>query len=172
MRQVVFALRFTGQAEPLGGTGDVMRAATTAPSLALVTMVGPDGVTGTLAPLSGEPATFESDLTLVGGTAFQESGTIAFGRDHRLRFSTVGNGYLGPSADPGLRQGAAIWQIESGDGQFLGASGLITSNFVLDSAMGVIDHQFGVALLPEISFRSGVAATGATSAASRSREPP
>lgn len=169
MRQVVFALRFTGQAEPLGEAGDVFRAATTAPSLAVVTIVGSDGATGILSPEAGEPATFESELTLTGGTAFQESGTISFGRNHRLRFSSIGNGYLGPSADPGLRQGAAIWRIDSGDGQFLAASGLITSNFVLDEAMGVVDHQFGVVLLPEVL---GVDTEVPSAVIGRTREPP
>jgi hypothetical protein len=40
------------------------------------------------------------------------------------------------------------WTVEGGDGQFAGASGLITSNFFVDEHLGVVDHHFGVLLLP------------------------
>ncbi|MGH7914520.1 MAG: hypothetical protein ACREPW_07725, partial [Candidatus Binataceae bacterium] len=56
----------------------------------------------------------------------------------------VGQGYLGGSADPKLKSGAVMWKIESGEGQFAGASGYITSNFTMDEAGHVTDHQFGV----------------------------
>ena len=41
-----------------------------------------------------------------------------------------------------------MWRIEEGMGQFAGASGLITSNFFVDEGLGVVDHHFGVLLLP------------------------
>ncbi len=172
MRQITFALRFTGRAEPVGAAGDVYHAATTAPSAAMVTIAGPDGASRTEALVPGEPARMEADLTLTGETAFQESGTISFGREHRLRFSTIGNGYLEVGADSGSRQGAAIWRVESGDGQFLGARGLFTTNFLLVAACGVVDHHFGVLRLPDIRVRPGETPTGHTAVNPRSREPP
>jgi hypothetical protein len=148
MREVIYALRFTGQAEPVGDVGNVLRAATSAPSSALTSMVGPDGLTGTLEPAAGGAATFTSEVTFTGETSFQEIGTITFGAGNTLQFATVGQGYLAPSADPGRKQGAVTWVVEGGEGQFAGASGLITSNFFVDAQLGVVDHHFGVLLLP------------------------
>jgi hypothetical protein len=77
--------------------------------------------------------------------SFIESGSIRFGEgNHHFRFSTVGQGYLGTSADPKLRHGSVIWRVEGGEGQFAGASGLITSNFTISEAGEVIDRHFGV----------------------------
>ena len=41
-----------------------------------------------------------------------------------------------------------MWRIEEGTGQFAGPSGLITSNFFVDQGLEVVDHHFGVLLLP------------------------
>ncbi len=41
------------------------------------------------------------------------------------------------------------WRIEGGEGQFAGASGLITSNFFVGGTLAVTDHHFGVILLPD-----------------------
>ena len=41
-----------------------------------------------------------------------------------------------------------MWSIDWGEGQFAGTTGLITSNFFVDEARGVVDHHFGVLLLP------------------------
>jgi hypothetical protein len=148
MQEVLYAMRFRGQAEPVGEVGNVLRAATSAPSSTLTSAVGPDGLTGTLASVPGEEATFASEVTFTGETSFQETGTIGFGNGHHLRFSTVGSGYLAPSADPTRKHGTVMWKVEGGEGQFAGASGLITSNFFVDDALGVVDHHFGVLLLP------------------------
>jgi hypothetical protein len=66
----------------------------------------------------------------------------------RLFFSTVGQGSLGPSAAPGLKQGAVTWQIDRGEGQLAGASGLITSNFFVSATGEVTDHHFVVLWVP------------------------
>jgi hypothetical protein len=87
-------------------------------------------------------------VTFTGETSFQEVGTIAFGDGHVLRFSTVGSGHLASGADPARRHGAAVWRVEGGEGQFAGASGLITSNFVVGEDMAVTDHHLGVIVLP------------------------
>jgi hypothetical protein len=83
----------------------VLKAATTTRSSTLTSTVGPDGLAGDLQPAAGGEATFESEVTFTGEQSFQEVGTIAFGDGHRLRFSTVGSGFLGASADPGRKQG-------------------------------------------------------------------
>lgn len=148
MREVIYAMRFRGQAVPVGEVGNVLRAATSAPSSALTSTVGPDGLVGMLTPAPGDAATFESEVTFTGETSFQEVGTIGFGTGHQLRFSTVGSGYLAPSADSTRKQGTVMWRVDGGKGQFAAASGLITSNFFVDDHLGVVDHHFGVLLLP------------------------
>lgn len=148
MQHLLYAMRFTGQAEPLGTAGHVLKATTSAPSSTLTSTVGPDGLTGTLESSPGGEATFTSEVTFTGETSFLEIGTIVFGDGNALRFSTVGSGYLGPSADPTRKHGAVMWQVDHGEGQFAEASGLITSNFFVDEQLGVVDHHFGVLLLP------------------------
>src|SRR5829696_4680726 len=97
MRQLVYVMRFTGRATPASPDGMVLKAARIAPSSSVTSTVGPAGLAGGLHPVAGGEATFESEVTFTGATSFQEVGTIAFGAGHRLCFSTVGSGYLGPS---------------------------------------------------------------------------
>ena len=148
MREVIYAMRFTGQAEPVGAAGNVLRAATRAASCRLTSVVGADGLTGTLTSVPGQEATFASEVTFASEQEFLETGTITFGAGNLLRFTTVGSGYLGPSADPERKHGTVMWRVEGGEGQFVGATGLITSNFFVDDQLGVVDHHFGVLLVP------------------------
>jgi hypothetical protein len=148
MKQVIYAMQFKGTAAPKAGASGVIKASTTAPSCTLSSVVGSGGVTGTLLPVPGSKASFESEVTLTGETSFTETGTIRFGdSNHLLRFTTVGQGFLGKSPEPGLQHGSVMWRVESGEGQFAGASGLITSNFTLSPAGEVTDHHFGLIFL-------------------------
>ena len=155
MSQIIYTMQFKGELSPVGTSPNVMKATMVA-SCMCMTVVGPNGLQTPLEPAAGEQATFESDVTFLGGfespeatvageAGFKETGMITFGGgEHRLRFSTIGQGYIGPSAESNLRQGAVIWQVESGEGQFKGAQGLITSNFILGEAGKITDHQMGV----------------------------
>ena len=144
MKQLIYAMQFKGKAAP-GTSPNVMKAATTASSNSLTTVVGADGVQGKFELAAGGNAQFESEVTLTGATSFLEKGTIRFGeRNNLLHFSTVEHGYLGDSADPKLKSGAVMWRVDGGEGQFAGASGYITSNFTLSDAGEVTDNQFGV----------------------------
>jgi hypothetical protein len=144
MRQIMYTLQFTGHAMPQDAAGTSLKATTTPPSCSITTVVGPEGVRGTLQRVAGDTAAFESQVTFTGESTFQEEGTIAFGKNgHRLRFRTVGQGYLGPSADPARKHGTVMWQVEGGEGQFADASGLITSNFFVSEAGEVTDNHFG-----------------------------
>jgi hypothetical protein len=40
------------------------------------------------------------------------------------------------------------WHVDRGEGQFAGASGLITSNFFVSATGEVTDHHFGVLCVP------------------------
>jgi hypothetical protein len=143
MRQIIYSMQFTGQATPV--REGVLKATTTAPSCSLTSTAGPEGLRGTLQRAAGEEAVFESEVTFNGESSFREAGTISFGRHgHRLRFGTVGEGYLGPSPEAGLRHGTVMWRVEGGEGQFAGATGLITSNFFVGGAGEVTDNHFGV----------------------------
>jgi hypothetical protein len=141
----MYIMQFQGYAAPVGTTPHVLQVITIASSCTMTTAIGAEGVHGTLQLIEGGQAAFESTMTFTEETAFQASGSIAFGEGgHRLFFRTVGQGYLGPSAEPGLKQGAVIWHVERGEGQFAGASGLMTSNFCMSATGGVSDHHFGV----------------------------
>lgn len=156
MRQIIYTMQFNGRVTPVGTSPNVMKATTTAASGTWTTVVGRDGLQSTLEPAAGDQAMFESEVTFLGGFessevtsagegGFKETGTITFGNGgHRLRFSTIGQGYIGPSVEPNLKQGAVMWQIDSGEGQFEGARGLITSNFTVSDAGEVTDHHMGV----------------------------
>jgi hypothetical protein len=115
----------------------------------IVTRIGPDGVSGSMRPASGDEAILESDWVFTGATTFQESGSIVFGNGtDRLRFSTFGSAYLGPASDDGCRQGTAIRLVEGGEGRFAGARGLIASVFCLDAELSLVDHHLGMLLMP------------------------
>jgi hypothetical protein len=144
MKQVIYAMQFKGKAAP-SASPNVMKAATSASSNTLMTVIGADGIHGKIEPSAGGKAEFESEVTLTGATSFLEKGTIRFGeRNNLLHFSTVEHGYLGDSADAKLKSGAVMWRVDGGEGQFAGASGYITSNFTLSDAGEVTDNHFGV----------------------------
>jgi hypothetical protein len=145
MRRLIYGLRFRGAATRVGIDGTVFATATTAQGSTIGTRIGPEGVSGTLDPATGDEATLESEWVFTSATTFQETGTIAFGTGgHRLRFSTFGSAYLEPASDDGCRHGAAVRLVEGGEGQFAGARGLIASAFVVDDAGVITDHQLGV----------------------------
>ena len=145
MGQILYTMQFKGQAAPANEAGTVLKATTSAPSCTITTSVAAEGVNGTVSHAAGEQADFESTVTFTGESNFQESGSISFGQHgHRLRFSTLGQGYIGGCADPKLKHGAVTWKVDGGEGQFAGASGLITSNFFVSDSGEVTDNHFGV----------------------------
>ncbi len=78
------------------------------------------------------------------------------GGSDSISFTTLGEGYLGPSPEEGLLQGSVIWRVEEGTGRFAGATGLITSNFLMKAESGeVAEKQVITLFLPEVSGRSG-----------------
>jgi hypothetical protein len=148
MKHVIYSMQFKGTVVP-GGEG-IMKSTTSATSCSIQSLIGPDGVEGTFHPVEGGLAWFESEVRLAGQHAFTETGTISFGEDeHELRFSTVGEGHMGPSADEKYSAGAVTWKVDGGEGQFEGASGYITSNFIITEDGEVTDYQFGVIFLKQ-----------------------
>jgi hypothetical protein len=145
MKQVRYAMHFRGSAE--GVSEGVLRAKTGSSSTRIDSILGPDGVSCEVSPLDGEEARFTSEVRLSSTSTFDEDGTIDFGNGNTLRFSTIGQGHLEQPDDDGLTRGCVMWKIDSGTGQFEGATGLITSNFSLASDLEVNDHHFGVFLV-------------------------
>lgn len=148
MREVVFALEFRGRAAPVVGSGRTRRATSTAPSQALSTVLGGDGVRAGRDAVAGESAVLESRVERFDDGTFVEDGTITYGSAGRIAFETIGRGRVGPSPVAGWVVGGVLWIITGGDGGFAGARGLITSNFTVSDAGEVIDDHFARLYLP------------------------
>jgi hypothetical protein len=148
MKQVVYAMRFTGQGVPDSSATNVVCVSGRAASCRISSIVGPDGLRGQVESLDGGVAQFETEVRSAGDTAFDESGSITFGEGaDRVHFSTIGQGFMAPVAD-GLQHGCVSWRVDGGEGRLVGASGSITSNFTLGARGEVSDYQVGLLSLP------------------------
>ncbi len=148
MREVVFALTFRGQAGPVPGSETMRRARTMAASQVIRTVLGVGGVESCVEPIDGEHAVLESRVERFADGSFVEDGTIRYGPAGTVSFVTVGRGIVGPSPMPGWVHGAVMWSVTGGDGQFTGATGLITSNFIASADGEVVDNHFTRIYLP------------------------
>lgn len=142
MQQLLYAMQFRGEGAPADDGS--MHAATRSPSTRITSSVGPSGLGGKIERGDGGEATFTSQVRMTGDTSFMETGTIIFGDGNSFEFSTIGEGYMGSSPVDGTAHGAVSWRIDSGTGQFSGATGIITSNFTFSAQGEVTDYQFGV----------------------------
>jgi hypothetical protein len=140
VKPITFSLQFRGQIAQLG---EGLRKQASAPGCALVTRLTAEGPDTHFewAP-EDEEALLDSRLAFVDERRFDELGTIVFALGNSLRIR--GSGRLAPSADPDLRQGTVVWTIEGGEGHFEGATGLITSNFLLSATGDLTENQLGV----------------------------
>jgi hypothetical protein len=140
MNHIIYAMQFKGAATP-GAEPGTLKATTSATSCTIRTVNGAGGIESAFQAVDGGMAFFESEVRMTGADTFAESGAISFGDgDNSLKFSTIGQGHL----DSKTMAGAVIWRIDSGEGQFEGASGNITSNFFLGADGSVTDYHFGV----------------------------
>jgi len=116
----------------------------------LWTEISEAGVSGAIGNVAGGSAALESEMTFTGETSFEEAGTMLF-RDAAscLRFSTLCEGHLGPSADGAIQNGAVVWTVDGGQGLFEGATGLITSNFIVGADGDTIANHFAVIFIRE-----------------------
>jgi len=145
MGLVIYALQFQGQSTIEGVDGNVLRTATRARGGMHFPPYLADDLAGVFAPdVSGE-ARQELELTFTGATTFQLVGSITFGTGvHQVHIHTAGSGYLNRPAGDGCMYGAVISWIEEGAGQFAGANGLLTSNFIVTESGEVTDYHLGV----------------------------
>ncbi|MGA7730849.1 MAG: hypothetical protein WCD37_06210 [Chloroflexia bacterium] len=123
-----------------------------AQSVQITTVIGPDGVTATFDAVAGQAAVMTNEATVNhDGQLFFEWGTINFGGDaNSLSFSSIGAGtLLGPPDADGFSHGTVMWKVNSGTGAFAGATGAITSNFLVNlDTDALIDYQVHMLYLP------------------------
>ena len=140
MKPTTFSLQFRGQVARLGGG---LRKHASAPGCALVTSLTAEGPAGHFVWAPGDDeALLDSTLAFQDECRFEETGEIVFALGNTLRIR--GRGRLAPSADPDLRQGTVVWRIDGGEGHFDGATGLITSNFLLSATGDLTENQLAV----------------------------
>jgi len=142
LQPIVYSLQFRGRMTSVSSR--VLEQRTRAPSQVLTTTVDANGLAGRVQPGEGEEALLVSRLVLAQDGSFDQTGTIEFAPGHALAFRSIGTARLGRSPDPQLRFGAAVWEIEGGEGQFRGAHGRITSNFVVSDTDELTDNHFGL----------------------------
>jgi hypothetical protein len=141
-RVLTYALEFRGEAA--ADREKLLKRASATPC-SHVTRLGDTGVDSRFVyDDSGEEAFFESRLSLDGDGAFTESGLVDFGHGHELHLRTADSGRLQPSAERELRHGTAVLEVVGGTGQFEGASGRISSNFVLSDTGDLTENQLGL----------------------------
>jgi hypothetical protein len=140
VKPITFSLQFRGQVAQFEGG---LRKHASAPGCALVTSLTAEGPDGHFVWAPGDDeALLDSTLAFQDEGRFDEAGTIVFALGNSLRIR--GRGRLAPSADPDLRQGTVVWRIDGGDGHFDGATGLITSNFLLSVTGDLTENQLAV----------------------------
>jgi hypothetical protein len=141
VQRLVITVRFDGEAAEPSGAPPRTSPRATSTSVEAVTADG--------SPFAVGHASYANRVTFTSESTFTESGTIAFGDGgDELDVETVGEGTLGPSAEPGVLHGAVVWRVAGGRGRFEGAGGLVTSNFLLRPATGrVEDRQVAVVFL-------------------------
>jgi hypothetical protein len=148
MREIAFALRFTGHGGPMPGSTTKRQARTIAPSQVWRTVIAPTGMSGVVETVPGESAVLESRVERFADGSFVEDGTITYGRAGSIGFDTVGRGHVGPAPDGRGSHGVVMWRITHGDGGLAGAQGLITSNFTASLDGLVTDDHVARLYLP------------------------
>jgi hypothetical protein len=142
---LTYALEFRGEAS---AEGEALVKHASAPPCQHVTRLLRDGVAARFVYDEGDAEAFlHGRLMLNGGGAFSEEVSVDFGHGHELRLRTVDEGRLTDSADEDLRHGTAILVVVGGTGQFEGATGRITSNFVVSDTGDLTDNQLGLVFL-------------------------
>ena len=149
MNQIGYAMQFKGSAGPKEGSEGELAARTGSATTGLSTALDAGGPQLVAEEASAQRASFTSSVQMLEDGEFTEDGTIDFGEAGTLNFSTIGTGWMGPSAQDGLTHGAISWKVDSGTGPLAGATGIITSNFTVSGAGEVVDNQWGVFFVGE-----------------------
>lgn len=148
MKRLAFALTFQGEAAQVNDDPVEFKAVMKGESCQHKTVIGPEGVNGAHESVVGGDASFTSEVTMTGPGEFTETGVIDYDHGNRIHFSTIGTGNLEPAPEEGVQHGAVRWKIDRGEGQFEGATGHITSNFMIDAEGRLTDREFVVVFIP------------------------
>jgi hypothetical protein len=144
MKQIAYAMQFKGSGAPKRGKKNEMSARSGSSTSSLTNSVGARGPRLAIKDGARPKAAFKSNVQVLKKGEFTEDGTIDFGKGGKLRFSTIGKGWMGPSAEEGVMHGGILWKVDSGTGPLRGATGIITSNFTITDKGEVTDNQWGV----------------------------
>jgi len=96
------------------------------------------------AELEARGARIAMRLVFSDEATFEEYGTIDLGNGDALRFRSLESGHLERSPDGRSRHGTSVLGVVEGEGRYAGASGRITSNFVVSPDGEVTDEQVAV----------------------------
>jgi hypothetical protein len=140
-----YALRFRGEAVALGQ--DRYWAESRARDGTLVRALGPGGAVGRLDGFEGGDPVCRHELDLRGDGSFASRGEIRFGAGNALTFSA--HGRLGDAPAPRLRHGRVLYEVTGGSGWLAGATGSISSQFLLADDGELTDHQLGLLFVEE-----------------------
>jgi hypothetical protein len=134
MQRITMTAQFRGEAAAPSGEPPETEPRATSVAIEAVMADGSDaGI---------ERASYENHVVYTGESTFEETGTISLGEgDDELQIATLVDGTLGPSPDADVLHGAVVYRITGGGGRFDGASGLITSNFLLRPATGEFEER-------------------------------
>ena len=151
MQKLLYTMHFKGRMSSSASGSSSLRTTGSATSCVVTTTICQEGVQSDVRPSQGGLAFLDSELRVTGAGSFQEDGTVAFGEDgeHILRFSSIGQGHLASSLEPGTMAGTATCNIDGGAGQFAAACGFITSNFTLTDTGDFDDFHTVLIFLPE-----------------------
>jgi hypothetical protein len=136
MRPIAFVVRSSGEAVELGD-GRIW-------AETLVQHGAGDAGTE-LYTLAGDRSVCRREIELRPDGSLHGAGVISFGDDDAITFRAVGA--LASTPDPLLRHGTAVLEVTGGRGRLAGASGFITSNFLLSNGGALTDHQVGLIFL-------------------------
>jgi hypothetical protein len=82
------------------------------------------------------------------GETSTETGCIEYLGRGAVEFDTIGTLHSSPCPLPNTRWGAVIWRITAGEGEFAGASGDITSTFLVSASGDAVDNHYVRMVLP------------------------
>ena len=147
VKLISFALQFKGEAVELDGGR--FWAETRADPVGLDTSAErPDGI-------EADGALCRRNLELWADGSLVQTGEITFGAGDAVTFRARGT--LGASPDPHLRHGTAVFEVTGGRGRLAGASGFVTSNFLLSDTGELTDHHLGLVFLKRAGHDEGTA---------------
>jgi hypothetical protein len=138
MRRLAITARMRGWAPEPSGEPPATDPQAQSEAIAVET---PDG-----APFHVGAIAYANHAVFTGPGTFTETGTVRLGDGDEIDLAAVGDGVLGPSADPDLLHGAVSYSVLEGRGRLAGATGLVTSNFLLRPAAGEFEERW-VAML-------------------------